>query len=284
VTRVRRLGDAAGLEQAQRLAAAIFATFAAAAGVATAVDGPTWLLAAFAGVSAVGALLTLGLVWSQQSAQRRERRAKLTLRPAVRLREVASAQGFYELGVETEAQEALALIGAQAHAPYVQRDVDGDLVRALTRAAGLDRASLIVVSGPAKAGKSRTAMEAATATMPDAWLLRPSDAEALVDLACLGCPPEVEPGHACVLWLDDIEMFARPGGHGLGPDTIEILDGWGRPVVLLATHGGKGAALAGPEAARFQETTSDLLRRHPPFRLAAELSEAEHLRVRELYG
>jgi tetratricopeptide (TPR) repeat protein len=277
VSRVRRLGDVAGLEQARRLAAELFAVFAAAGVVVKAVGGPTWLAVGLAVVGAVGALVTLGLVWLQERARRRE----LLLRPPVRLREQAASRGFYELGVETEAQEAVALVGGRA---YVPRDVHPHLVRAMRRAAGVDRASLIVVSGPAKAGKSRAAMEAAAAALPDAWLLCPACAEALRELARVGCPPEVRPGQVSVLWLDDIEMFARPGGRGLGPDTIEVLDGWEGPVVVLATHGGKGVALAGPEATRFQETTSDLLRRHPPFRLAADLSETERLRASEMYG
>lgn len=286
MARVRTaLGYADGLDRANKLAAALFAVFAAAAVFAKAIGAPAWSALAFALVGVVGALVVLVLVFLHQRKQEIERREAMTLGPAVLLREAASAQRFYDLGVETEANEALARLGGSPRAAYVRRDVDAELVRALEQSATRERPSLVVVSGPAKAGKSRTALEAAAAAMPDAWLICPASAEALVELARAGCPTsEVGQGQGCVLRLDDIERFARPAGRGLGPDTLELLQGWGRPVVVLATHGGKGLALAGSEATRFVETTSDLLRRHPPVRLASGLSESERVRVRELYG
>ena len=281
---MRSLTNAAAIEQSQKLAVALFAAFAGAGVAAAAAGAPNWVAAAFAFVAAVGAVVTLVLVWSHQRAQRRERLESMTLRRAIRVGDAAEAHRFYELGVETEAQEAVRQLGDDGHARYVPRDVDGGLVHALSAAASSVGVTLVVVSGPPKAGKSRTAIEAAAAAMPDAWLISPAGADALVKLANAGCPAEVGPGQPCVLWLDDIELFARPGGRGLGPDTLEVLHGWARPVVVLATHGGKGIAIAGPDAARFQETTSDLLRRHPPFRLAAELSHDERARVGDMYG
>ena len=152
------------------------------------------------------------------------------------------------------------------------------LRRRLQQAIGAGGVSLIVVSGPSKAGKSRTLAEALIASAPAAWLLAPRDQVALVAMARERVPSPVGSASPCVIWLDDIEPFVAD--PGLSPETLELLRSWRRPVLVVGTHGGKGTKLA--EDGGFAERTSDLLRRHEPFRLRPELSAGEQARLAEL--
>lgn len=82
--------------------------------------------------------------------------------------------------------------------PYVRRDVD-DAVRG-----ALGERGLVLIVGPARAGKSRTAYEAVHAVAADRRLLSPEDGEALSEMIRAG---ELEHRRDDVLWLDDLERF-----------------------------------------------------------------------------
>ena len=117
--------------------------------------------------------------------------------------------------------------------------------------------------GPIKAGKSRTLLEVAAATLADDWLIMPKDATALGKLARGQPPPEITDDR-CVIWVDDIEPFVRPGDQGLSARTLRAFAEWNRPVIVLGTAGGKGRLLAGADAKRFADrlaTSSPHIRR-----------------------
>jgi hypothetical protein len=235
-------------------------------------------------VGVVGAVMGFVLKALHESARSHGERASLLAKPPIRVRQAAATGLFYRIGVDAEAAEALAIFGSgEHHAPYLQHDVDEDLRSALQAASRRDGATLIVISGRSTAGKSRTLMEGVTSQLPDAWLLLPRDPTALVKLADADPPREVGTGPS-IVWLDDIELWAKPAGQGLSPDTLEALSHWRQPVLVLATEGGKGVDLAGPEAAQFHEITSDLLTRARQLRLDSEVTKCEAMRIGERFG
>jgi tetratricopeptide (TPR) repeat protein len=254
-----------------------FAVLLAAGGLVKAAGGSTAVAIAFAAVGVIGALAALTLGVLQQRAEGREERDTLWVKPPAKVGELTAGEGIYVLGVETEAPEALdaADLHGHEHAPYVPREVDRPLRERLRVAATLDAVTLIVLYGPSKSGKSRTLLEAVQETVSDAWLIGARDAGALARLARGRPPPEIAAG-ACVIWLDDIERFVvGPGGDGLDADTLEAFERWRRPVLVLATAGGKGRQLAGAEAERFAEPITDMLRAHRPLELTPWLSPDE---------
>jgi tetratricopeptide (TPR) repeat protein len=268
---------AKGIASTARVVGLGFAVLVAVGVLVKAAGGPTGLAIAFAAIGVVGGLLALSFELLQQRVERGEDRAALWWKPPDLVRELAADDGIYGLGVETEALEALeaADLHGFRHAPYVPRDLDRPLSERLSTAATLNAVTLIVVSGPSKAGKSRTLLEAARVTLGHAWLIAPKDAEALARLARGGPPPEVADG-PCAIWLDDIEPFAvAPREDGLNAGTLEAFQRWGRPVLVLATAGGKGGQLVGSEG--YVEPTHDLLRAHPGLELDAWLSEDERV-------
>ncbi|WP_317443757.1 hypothetical protein [Streptomyces collinus] len=103
--------------------------------------------------------------------------------------------------------------------PYVERDVDGVLRSALTEG------GLVVVHGEAFAGKTRTALAALAAVLPQARVHAPArhaDLRGLPDLLRGGTGD-------CVLWLDDLD--GHLGRGGLEPRLLARLTGLGAVVV-----------------------------------------------------
>lgn len=108
---------------------------------------------------------------------------------------------IYEIGV------ARSNYAENAKDPYIRRlDADSEL-DALLRTA--DPGRIILVVGPAKSGKSRTAMEAARRL--DVTLLAPK-AGALHRLALLTIPALAE-DRPIMLWLDDLERYLTGAGR-----------------------------------------------------------------------
>jgi tetratricopeptide (TPR) repeat protein len=277
-----RLASATWLASADRLAAAFFAIFAASGALSEAAGASAWLVITLAAVGLAGAVVGLVLKALHEAAKGAELAAALWARPPLRACDVEIEA--YSLGVDWEAQEALdALGGDLEHAPYLERDLDKRLHHELSRAAARPEATLIVVSGRSKTGKSRTLLEAVAVTLPDAWLWVPRDPSALAKAAGAGAPRK-SGADACVIWLDDLEPWAKPRDQGLNSQTLTALGGWGQPVLVLATEGGKGVDLAGAQGARFDEITSDLLARARRCWLEAELTESEAVHPRERFG
>jgi hypothetical protein len=200
-----------------------------------------------------------------------------------RVSEVAADEGFYRLGVEEESREALSAAGASsgAHAPYLQRDVDSELRALLRKASEPGGPALVVVSGPPLAGKSRTLAHALDAELPDAWLLAPRDAGALIALGRQGGTRS--PFQTWVIWLDDLERFVAGGEDGLNAISLGMFGAWHKPPLLVATAGGGGLRQA-QHATLYSELQAQLLSLEEVASVSLDdsLSEAERARVHAL--
>src|SRR6185312_124102 len=102
------------------------------------------------------ALLGVAVKVKRGRAEEAEEWASGSRLPPLRMREVVARGLAYELGVDPEAPDSLTLLGLAegGHPEYVPRRVDGEVLDRLREAAEGAGASLVVVSGPSKAGKS----------------------------------------------------------------------------------------------------------------------------------
>ncbi|QFZ19425.1 tetratricopeptide repeat protein [Saccharothrix syringae] len=91
---------------------------------------------------------------------------------------------------------------------YVPRDLDGALRAALGAAAR--RGGFVLLVGGSSVGKTRSLHEAVKAVVPDWWLVRPHDADAVRDFAA-------NPAPRTVVWLDELQRYLdHPGGVPAG--------------------------------------------------------------------
>ncbi|MQY14941.1 hypothetical protein SRB5_51170 [Streptomyces sp. RB5] len=138
----------------------------------------------------------------------------------------------YQIGVSPSAYSQPRPDGRRPDAYVPRRATDEELDAALDAAA--DAASdspLVLLTGPSKAGKSRTLFELLLRRMPDARLLVPAaDRSAPGDLSRLQLPPGPEP---VVLWLDELEHYVGPGGLDL-PALRRFTQGRPRVVVVAS--------------------------------------------------
>jgi tetratricopeptide (TPR) repeat protein len=88
--------------------------------------------------------------------------------------------------------------------PYVARDADAAIDQAL------DASPFVILAGPSKAGKSRSAFEALVRRSPDAALLVPFGPTHLDEVIDRYGALKNRPAPA-VLWLDDLERFMNSG-------------------------------------------------------------------------
>jgi hypothetical protein len=156
-------------------------------------------------------------------------------------------------------------------APYVARRIDEDLRDAL------EPGAVVLVRGPSRSGKSRTAFEAVLEAADEASVVAPRGPDALAEL--LAFDPPLEVGGPRMVWLDGVERYAEM----LDPSTLDELQLLGAPSLepatvvatardeewetLLAASGARGAtARALAARARVFEVPAQLD--------AAELAEA----------
>lgn len=201
-----------------------------------------WFTAAFGGTVAFAtALVQRRKALQEKAAAKAETTARfdeaLACFPPPRVREANA----YDLGSIPSRPGT----GETAPPPYVARDVDAKLVDAL------ERASLVVVSGEAGAGKSRSALQALTHVRPDARLLVPEGGAALgrllsLDLSLL---PGDGDDDGAVLWLDgldrylpDLQVDAIDAAHHLGiPVVATIRTQTLRDLLSASTEEGRAA-------------------------------------------
>jgi tetratricopeptide (TPR) repeat protein len=257
-----------------RREAVLVAALAVAAGV-VALAGPLhapWLVVAGAAVGVAGALARGVIAVGRARLEGRRERAESVRRLRVAVAPVGEIDPTM-VGVDPAAQTVLP--GGRVPA-YVVRDVDAVLREAV--AAGLRGAGpwLLVVIGPAKAGKSRTLLEALRSCAPPGGLqlIAPADGEALCGLLMPGQDLRLGQSPA-VLWLDDLEPFLNQS------ITLQTLREWhaGRPGrIVAATYGGKGSEqIAGATVAGVATIAAGVLAhaREVPLAItsAAELGE-----------
>ena len=91
---------------------------------------------------------------------------------------------------------------------YVPRDIDaaGSGVRAKVAAAA-ERGGFVLLVGGSSVGKTRCAVEAVRAVLPDWWLVHPAGPAEVAALAAAP-PPRT------VVWLDELQGYLD-GEHGL---------------------------------------------------------------------
>ena len=125
---------------------------------------------------------------------------------------------------------AISVPGVPEEVPpqYVSRDVDeADLgVRARVTAAA-QRGGFVLLVGGSSAGKTRCAVEAVKALLPDWWLIHPADAAEIAGLA-QALPPKI------VIWLDELQRYLD-GEHGLTGAVVRALLNAPDPAVIIGT-------------------------------------------------
>jgi hypothetical protein len=141
--------------------------------------------------------------------------------------------------------------GGAGAAPYIPRgQVDEDLEESLRTSPR----GFVLLSGPFRAGKSRTAFEATRRAIPDALVVAPHDGEALQAVLDLDPPlfsrrsrlPKWPRTSRAVLWLDGLDRFLEE----IDPNVLEDLLTTPIPVTIVATirEDDYEAALAGSGA------------------------------------
>ena len=111
---------------------------------------------------------------------------------------------------------------------YVPRDVDaaGSGIRALVAAAA-QRGGFVLLVGGSSVGKTRCAVEAVKALLPEWWLVHPAGPAEVAALA--GSPPR-----RMVVWLDELQRYLD-GEQGLTGGVVRALLNGPDPVVLIGT-------------------------------------------------
>ena len=154
-----------------------------------------------------------GRAWSARSA-----------RPAGAVR-VSEAEPR-RLGVHA----AISVPGVDDEVPpeYVPRDVDAaELgVRAKMEAAA-ERGGFVLLVGGSSVGKTRCAVEAVKALLPNWWLVHPAGPDQVAALARAPSP-------RTVVWLDELQRYLD-GEHGLTGAVVRALLNAPHPVVIIGT-------------------------------------------------
>ena len=173
-------------------------------------------------ITAAVALATLALDrartrrQNRQAAAERERKLERTLVcwPPPLLGEVDR----YEVGVFPRRR----VPPGEDH--YIPRCIDERL------AAAIAGSPFVLVYGPPRAGKSRTALEAATRALPDTVIIAPSGSAGLKELLDLDPPMKPRAAQA-VLWLDSLERYH----DGIDPTMFDMLEDLDVPVTIVGT-------------------------------------------------
>jgi TIR domain len=111
---------------------------------------------------------------------------------------------------------------------YVPRDVDAAEhgVRARVAAAA-ERGGFVLLVGGSSVGKTRCAVEAVKALLPDWWLVHPAGPGEVAALAAAPSP-------RLVVWLDELQRYLD-GEHGLSGGMLRALLDAPHPTVIIGT-------------------------------------------------
>jgi TIR domain len=111
---------------------------------------------------------------------------------------------------------------------YVPRDVDAaeSGVRAHVTAAA-EQGGFVLLVGGSSVGKTRSAVEAVKALLPDWWLVHPAGPDQVGALAAAP-PPRT------VVWLDELQRYLD-GEHGLTGGVVRALMNAVHPAVIIGT-------------------------------------------------
>lgn len=126
--------------------------------------------------------------------------------------------------------------GGSGSAGYARR---GDVEDRMEAAIGASTSAFVLVTGPDRAGKSRTALETAARALPDALVVAPMDGRALRELLDLDPPlfsrrsrlPKWSRSSRAVLWLDGLNRFLEE----IDGDLLDEVRGNWMPVTIVGT-------------------------------------------------
>jgi antitoxin (DNA-binding transcriptional repressor) of toxin-antitoxin stability system len=125
---------------------------------------------------------------------------------------------------------AISVPGVSDEAPpeYVPRDVDATEFGVRARvAAAAQRGGFVLLVGGSSVGKTRCAVEAVRALLPDWWLVHPAGPAEVAALAAAPVP-------RTVVWLDDLQRYLD-GEHGLTGAVVRALLNAPHPAVIIGT-------------------------------------------------
>jgi TIR domain len=159
---------------------------------------------------------------------------------------------------------------------YVPRDTDSAEfgVRAKVAAAA-QWGGFVLLVGASSVGKTRCAVEAVKALLPDWWLLHPADAAEVAALA-------PTPSRGIVVWLDELQRYLD-GEHGLTDGVVRALLNDPHPTVIIGTlwpdRYTSYSTVPGPGCADPHARERRVLDLATVIRINAEFSFAEHDRA-----
>ncbi len=160
---------------------------------------------------------------------------------------------------------------------YVPRDVDSAEhgVRAKVAAAAV-RGGFVLLVGGSSVGKTRCAVEAVKALLPDWWLVHPAGPDQVAALAAA-------PRWGMVVWLDELQRYLD-GEHGLTGGVVRALLNAPDPVAIIATlwpgRYTNYTTMAAPGGADKRAREREVLDLAAVIRIPAEFSPAEQSRAR----
>jgi len=206
---------------------ALTAVVVAVGFTAVGVAGRVWAFIP-AAIAAIFAVVDTPLAWRAYRAAEASELAALLSGNACRVSEARPT----EYGVDPE------VLPQGTQWCYVARDFEHELRLAIGAALAGEGPRLVMLCGPTKSGKTRAAFHAlGWEELRTAWLIVPRSGASVESLLAPGVLPAS--WTPLVIWLDDLERYAAADASGLHEGVLRNQQ-CDRPVVLLATVGGRG--------------------------------------------
>jgi len=142
--------------------------------------------------------------------------------------------------------------------------------------AAAQRGGFVLFVGGSSVGKTRCAVEAVKALLPDWWLVHPAGPTEVTALAAAP-PPRT------VVWLDELQRYLD-GEHGLTGAAVRVLLTARHPAVIIGTlwpdQYNAYTAVPAPGAADLHARERQVLGLAAAIRIDPEFSPAEQYRAR----
>ena len=160
---------------------------------------------------------------------------------------------------------------------YVPRDIDDTKHGVRTKiATAAERGGFVLLVGGSSVGKTRSAVEAIRALLPDWWLVHPAGSAEVAARAAAPSP-------RTVIWLDELQRYLD-GEHGLTGGVVRALLNPPLPAVIIGTLWPNRymayATLPAPGGADSHAREREVLDLAEVIRIDPEFSPTEHDRAR----
>jgi hypothetical protein len=160
---------------------------------------------------------------------------------------------------------------------YVPRDADAGKSGIREKvAAAAKRGGFLLLVGGSLVGKTRAAVEAVAALLPDWWLVHPAGP---IEAAALAAAPAPR----TVVWLDELQRYLD-GARGLTGGVVRALLNSPHPAVIIATIWpdlyAEYTAVPGPGAGDPHAREREVLELATVIRIGPQFSQAEQGRAR----